>query len=118
MPSQMFFPLLRSELGRTGILCLVINELPPTSYADMHGITVMAAPKKQLSNFDQMYFATVAPLFVVEAGSHWPDVILGIRGLHNRPSLILECSKPFLVPEPNLKVGEFFHVAHGEECFD
>ena len=39
-----------------------------------------------------------SPLFVIEAGSHWGDVVLAVRGFHKRPGLILECEPMYEVP--------------------
>jgi hypothetical protein len=66
----------------------------------------MAAEKKEFDNFDQMYFASQAPLFVIEAGTHWGDAILGIRGVHQRPGLILECEPMYEVPRRPLNISK------------
>jgi len=116
-------PVLHSELQRAKIDCILINALGDETY-DLPGITQLAVAGKPKdssawttgdANFEQMEFATKSSLFITEAGSHWPDMVLGIRGHNKRRSIIINCPDSYMM-KPSLKPNEPFRLEYSEQC--
>merc|ERR1712217_318102 len=109
--------LLHLELQRANINCIVINTLDNINSYQLPGVQVLPVLRDAehqwqngSKNFDQMAFATNSPLFITEAGTHWADMLLGIRGSQKRQSLIFECPGAMLVPVKH------FHMEIETEC--